>query len=63
MPTSTDKEADRLMKLLDVGLDALRQGDGDGTLMALEEALKTAKAMPQKPNIIHLSFQPQRTTK
>lgn len=53
-----DAEFDRIMKLLDIGLEALRTGDGDGAEMALDEALKVAKALPQKPVIIVL---PDRT--
>lgn len=40
--------ADRLEKLLDVAIAALRSDDEDSTLMALDEALKTAESLPRK---------------
>lgn len=43
-----DKEVDRIMQLLDIGLDAVKKGDGDAAAMALEEAHKSAKRLPQK---------------
>jgi len=50
MSTEADPDDlfERLMKLLDVGLDALREGDGDGTILALKEAVKTAEQLPKK---------------
>lgn len=44
----TDDDFDRLMKLLDVGLEALKTGDGDGTIMALQVATDVADKMPKK---------------
>jgi hypothetical protein len=40
-----DAICDRIMQLLDVGIAALRNGDGDGALMAAMEADKTAKSL------------------
>lgn len=52
--TKADEEYERLMKLLDIGLDAVRSGDGDGAIMALEAATKVADALPEKPEVICL---------
>ncbi|WP_065755249.1 hypothetical protein [Bradyrhizobium paxllaeri] len=43
-----DREVDRIMALLDVGLDAVKKGDGDVAVMALEEAYASAKRLPPK---------------
>ena len=43
-----DKEFDRMMQLLDIGLAALKRGDGDMTLMALRETEKVARSLPTK---------------
>ncbi len=45
------------MKLLDVGLEAMRAGDDDGVVMALEAATKVADAMPKKLEVILLPDQ------
>lgn len=53
---ASDDEYDRVMKLLDVGMAALKSGDGDGTIMALNAATEAAKRMPKRlPNVICLS--------
>lgn len=49
-----DDEYDRIMKLLDVGINAVRNDDGTGAIMALEAALKSAEKLPQ---VIHLPDQ------
>lgn len=52
-----DAEADRLMKMLDMALDAVRGGDGDAALLALMEAEETANRLPKKaspPEVICL---------
>lgn len=54
---TADQEADRLMQLLDVGLAAYRKGDGKGALLAVQEALETAKRIPQKQGVIALPDQ------
>lgn len=56
----SEDAADRLMKMLDVGLEALRNGDGDGTLLALSEAQKIADALPKRADVICL---PDRSAK
>lgn len=43
-----DEAADRLMQLLDIGLEALKGDDPDTAIMALAEGLKTAHSLPQK---------------
>jgi hypothetical protein len=43
-----ERGADRMMVLLDIGLDAVRGGDGDAALLALQEALATAETLPKK---------------
>src|SRR5882672_8766532 len=52
MTKEVDDRYGRLLKVLDTGLDSLRSGDGAGTILALQEALKTAEAMQQKPAAI-----------
>lgn len=52
-----DEDFERLMKLLDVGIEAVRAGDGDGAIMALEAATKVADALPKKPDVICLPAQ------
>jgi hypothetical protein len=62
MTRAADQEYDRLMQLLDVGLTELRKGDGQTTVMVLEEALKTAERRPNKSDaVIHLPDQSRRT--
>lgn len=51
---TADQEYDRLMRLLDVGLDALQRGDADVTMLALKETLETAQRLPQKAPVIAL---------
>ena len=46
---SVDDEVDRLMSLLDVGIAAVRKGDGDVALMAVKAAHDSALRLPQKP--------------
>lgn len=46
--TQTDHDCDRLEQLLDVALDQLRNGDGESSVLALQEALVTAKRLPTK---------------
>ncbi len=48
MASKVDEQVDRLMRLLDIGLEALKEGDDDASIMALAEGLKTAKELPQK---------------
>lgn len=48
--TPTDATADRLERMLDIALAAVRAGDGDAALMALAEAEETAKRLPGKAN-------------
>lgn len=57
MRNSADKEADRLMALLDVGLEQLRKGDGQSAILALQEALQTAERLPKKADVICLPDQ------
>lgn len=54
MSLAANQEADRLLALLDVGLEQIRKGDGDAALLALQEALKSAERLPKKPSVIHL---------
>lgn len=54
MKRTADEEADRLMQLLDVGIDAVRKGDGQMALLALQEGLKTAERLPKKGDSICL---------
>lgn len=56
-------EADRLEKLLDAALDALRDEDDDVALMALDEALKEANRLPKKdvPPVICLPDESRQT--
>ncbi len=46
--SEADKQVDRLEQLLDVGLAALRGGDDQAAILALQEAMKTAESLPQK---------------
>jgi Tfp pilus assembly protein PilF len=46
--SETDKQVDRLEQLLDVGLAALKGGDDQAALLALQEALKAADSLPKK---------------
>lgn len=55
-----DREVDRLMELLRVGTEAVRRGDGDSALLAVQEALATAKRLPQKPDVIALPDQSEK---
>jgi len=43
-----DKEVDRIIRLMDVGIEAVRNGDGDAAVMAAKEALETAQRLPKK---------------
>lgn len=54
---TANDEADRLMTLLDVGLQELRKGDGQSAILALQEALQTAERMPKKASVICLPDQ------
>ena len=45
---SVTNEVDRLMALLDVAVDGVRKGNGDTALMAMQEALETAKRLQKK---------------
>lgn len=54
MTRTADEEADRLMALLDVGLEQVRRGDGQSAILALQEALRTAERMPKKTGVICL---------
>lgn len=38
--------ADRLMKMLDVGINAMKSGDELGALLAVKEAHKVAASLP-----------------
>lgn len=53
-PLTADDEADRLMQLLDVGLDQLRKGDDRMALLAVQEALKSAERLPRERDVICL---------
>jgi hypothetical protein len=43
---AADTTADRIIKMLDVGIAAVRQGDGLGALLAVQEAHKVAATLP-----------------
>ena len=43
-----DRQADRLMAMLDASLDAIRNGRFDDAVMIMETAEKTASAIPKK---------------
>ncbi len=49
--SDVDRDVDRIMQMLDMGLDAIRGGDGDAALLALMEAEETAKRLPKKAGI------------
>lgn len=49
-----DKEADRLMRLLDIALDGVRRGDGDTAILALQEGVETANRLPKRAAVIAL---------
>ena len=54
---NADAEAERLMKMLDMALEAVRDGNGDAALLALMEAEDTANRLPKKaspPDVICL---------
>lgn len=51
---SADEEFERLSKLLDVGLDALKKDDFLGAELALKEAAESAQRLPKKPEVICL---------
>lgn len=40
--------ADRLIQLLDIALAAIKKGDGDTALMALEEGIKAHEPLKKK---------------
>lgn len=44
--TKQDQAADRIMQMLDVGIAAIRSGDGIGALLAIQEAHKVATELP-----------------
>jgi hypothetical protein len=46
--SETDKQVDRLNQLLDIGLASLKGGDALAAILALQEALKAAEALPKK---------------
>lgn len=46
-----DREADRLLKLLDVGLKAMKHGDDDFVMMVLKETLASAERLPKKDDV------------
>lgn len=48
MPTSNEK-AERLEKMINIATQALRDDDEEAALLAIEEALKAAEALPKKP--------------
>ena len=48
--TTANDEADRIMRLLDIGIAAVRADDGATALMAVKEAYETAERMPRKPS-------------
>lgn len=54
MQRTANEEADRILKLLDIGIEAVRAGDGDMALLILQESLATAQRLPQKPGVIYL---------
>lgn len=54
---TADEEFDRLMALLDVGLEQVRRGDGQSAVLALQEALQTAERLPKKAGVICLPDQ------
>jgi hypothetical protein len=45
--SADDAEFDRLMKLLDLGINAVRAGDGDTALMAAAEGVKSAEKLSE----------------
>lgn len=51
---SVDDEVNRIMGLLDIGIKAVRAGDGDVALMAAKAAHDSALRLPQKPGVICL---------
>lgn len=51
---SVDDEVNRIMGLLDLGINAVRAGDGDVALMAVKAAHDSALRLPQKPGTICL---------
>lgn len=63
MPQSeADEAADKIMDLLDIGLKAMRAGDGDVALMAVKEGLKVAKTLPQKDGTVGVITLPDRSS-
>lgn len=51
---SVDGEVNRIMGLLDIGINAARAGDGDVALMAAKAAHDSALRLPQKSGVICL---------
>lgn len=51
---NANDEADRIMRLLDIGIDSARKGDFQMAELAAKAALDVAKAMPKKPDVICL---------
>lgn len=51
---SADDEVNRIMGLLDIGIKAVRAGDGDAALMAVKAAHDSALRLPQKPGLFCL---------
>ena len=54
MQTEADKNADRLIALLDVALAEVRRGDGETALLALQEGVKAAERLPKRSDVICL---------
>lgn len=44
----TDRQADRVLVMLDAALTAIVKGKGDDATMLLEEGLKTLQSLPKK---------------
>lgn len=53
-PLTVDEEADRLIALLDVGIDAAKVGELDIAELVAREALESAKRLPKKSEAICL---------
>ena len=43
-----DRQADRVLAMLDAALTAVREGKGDDAVMLVAEGLKTLKAIPKE---------------
>lgn len=44
--SAADIAADRIMQMIDIGIAAVRKGDGLGALLAVKEAHKIATTLP-----------------